>query len=148
MGSLKFSQINNSFVTLHPYPTLHKEPPVSPPLIIIHKAMYLPFVDTALCPADLWDKCQRGGVPNKHCSCDCLPEFEGPYCEIVVIQTGTKKQLLFLLSVFCVVLYLCIVESPKALELDTRGGSRISQTVGGGVIYTWRLVKGCDFVSR
>ncbi|XP_033643256.1 blastula protease 10-like isoform X1 [Asterias rubens] len=41
----------------------------------------------ALCPADLWDKCQRGGVPNKHCSCDCLPEFEGPYCEIVVIQT-------------------------------------------------------------
>ncbi|XP_071802115.1 protein SpAN-like [Asterias amurensis] len=40
----------------------------------------------AACPDDLWDKCQRGGVPNKHCTCDCLPEFEGPYCELVVTQ--------------------------------------------------------------
>ncbi|XP_071802324.1 blastula protease 10-like [Asterias amurensis] len=38
------------------------------------------------CPDDLWDRCTRGGVPNKHCTCNCLPEFEGPYCELVVTQ--------------------------------------------------------------
>ncbi|XP_071810112.1 blastula protease 10-like [Asterias amurensis] len=41
----------------------------------------------AACPDDLWDKCTRGGVPNKHCTCNCLPEFEGAYCELVVAQT-------------------------------------------------------------
>ncbi|XP_022085259.1 blastula protease 10-like [Acanthaster planci] len=41
-----------------------------------------------ICPADLWDRCSRGGVPNKHCTCDCLPAFEGPFCEIVTHPTA------------------------------------------------------------
>ncbi|XP_022081621.1 dorsal-ventral patterning tolloid-like protein 1 [Acanthaster planci] len=32
-------------------------------------------------PENVWKRCRRGGVPNKHCTCDCLPTFSGPYCE-------------------------------------------------------------------
>ncbi|XP_038064047.1 blastula protease 10-like [Patiria miniata] len=44
-----------------------------------------------ICPSDLWSQCRRGGVPNKHCTCDCLPAFEGPYCEIFTQPTACSE---------------------------------------------------------
>ncbi|XP_038076271.1 blastula protease 10-like [Patiria miniata] len=44
------------------------------------------------CPEDLKDKCQHGGLPSKQCTCVCLEEYKGAYCEIFNGETACSAE--------------------------------------------------------